>query len=239
MEDTDLSIEKSCHFFEENFNLIKDRLTNIKKEQDITKKIFLLHSLSLYKEIYFLLKNHQVLSIPIVLRSALECFLKLNDIHCNSKQGINRIRISDYKEKKRLYSVIKEVEPKYNCRDMEDIEQKIDELKNNIATGEDNEFRLTKQAISYNKDKHFMKEALFLLSKHTHCNESLVTTLHHICGCNDIFVTPIISDEMQLEFLKMVNFFFEETIAIYNSMTDSPIFIIHPDKNRYPLSSTL
>lgn len=236
MKNKVLSIEESWNFFEKNFNFIKDNLTNIKKEQDIAKTIFLLHSLSLYKEIYFLLKNNQMLSVPIVLRSALECFLKLNDIHCNGKDGINRIRISDYKEKKRLYSIIKEVEREYYCQDMEDIDQKIDKLKKNITAGADNEFRLTKQAINYDNEG-FMKNALFLLSKHTHCNESLVITLHHICGCNDIFLLPIIKNEMQLEFLRMVNFLFKETITIYNSMTDSPIAIIYPDNNRSSLST--
>lgn len=227
MKNTDLNIEESWCFFEKIFNLIKDNLTNIKKEKDIAKTIFLLHSLSLYKEIYFLLKNKQMLSVPIVLRSALECFLKLNDIHCNGKEGINRIRISDYKEKKRLYSIIKEVEPEYYCQDMEDIDQKIDKLKNNITTGADNEFRLTKQAVKHGNEG-FMKNALFLLSKHTHCNESLLITLHHICGCNDIFLLPIIKNEMQSEFLRMVDFLFKETIIIYNSMTDSPIPINLP-----------
>lgn len=229
MKHTDFGkdLKECCDFFDKTYKHIEDNLGHIRKEKDVEKLMFLLHSLSLYKELYYLLEHNQTLSVPIVLRSTLECFLKLNDIHCNGEDGINRIRVSDLKEKIRLHSAIREVDPEYDKDNSQkdEIERSIDELKSRINS-KDKEFRLTKQAVSYNQDNDFMKNALFLLSKHTHCNNSLITTLHHICGCNDIFLKPLVSKEMKSEFLTLTNFFFKETVTIYNSMSNRPVFFI-------------
>ncbi len=81
---------------------VLENLHNLSTGRDSYKNILFIQTINLCKELVYLIENYQFLSTSIVLRSALESYLKLIDVVKNGDDGVNRILVSDIAEKEKL-----------------------------------------------------------------------------------------------------------------------------------------
>ncbi|OOF51946.1 hypothetical protein BKK54_00990 [Rodentibacter genomosp. 1] len=209
----------------EQFNTYKEWLDEfssnldlVKKEDRIDKIVFFFHILMLVKEVFSNFENKNFLSVPILLRSLVECFLKLEEMCTNEQFGMDRVTYSDYKEKEKI---LKNVEGMYSSdekeRKLNEISEKIDNLSKKLNDLEkEKDFKLTPKAKEYSNkiDDQTIYNSVFLLSKHTHCNLAQVIQLHH--KNKQTVLNPIGNLIMQKEYLSLTNFIFIQSISLFN-----------------------
>ncbi|OOF48632.1 DUF5677 domain-containing protein [Rodentibacter trehalosifermentans] len=209
----------------EQFNTYKEWLDNfssnldlVKKEERIDKIVFFFHVLILIKEIFSNFENKNFLSVPILLRSLVECFLKLEEMCTDEQFGMDRISYTDYREKKRILENIEGMySPDKKEQKLNEISKKIDDLSEKLrCLGKEKDFKLTPKAKEYSKkvEDSTMYNAIFLLSKHTHCNLAQVIQLHYKDKKPELF--PIKDFLMQKEFLSLTNFIFLKSVDLFN-----------------------
>ena len=101
-----LLFDDCVKMIKEDFNKfnqsVLDNLHKLSTGRDNYKNILFIQTINLCKELVYLIENYQFLSTSIVLRSALESYLKLIDVVKNGDDGVNRILVSDIAEKEKL-----------------------------------------------------------------------------------------------------------------------------------------
>lgn len=193
---------------------VLDNLHKLSTGRDNYKNILFIQTINLCKELVCLIENYQFLSTSIVLRSALESYLKLIDVVKNGDDGVNRILVSDIAEKEKLLKsglINSEVDGKAPSVYLEQFKKDKEEYQKKINNG-DKVFKLTNQANNHSKN---MLSAVMLYSKYTHSTLSMLQQLY-VKDDDKLIFQPCITNEYKWQYLHTLQKIISELQVIYN-----------------------
>lgn len=193
---------------------VLENLHNLSTGRDSYKNILFIQTINLCKELVYLIENYQFLSTSIVLRSALESYLKLIDVVKNGDDGVNRILVSDIAEKEKLLKsglIDSEVDGKDPSVYLEQFKKEKEKYQKKINNG-DKVFKLTSQANNHSKN---MLSAVMLYSKYTHSTLSMLQQLY-VKDDDKLIFQPCVTDEYKWQYLRTLQKIISELQDIYN-----------------------
>lgn len=206
----DKNVQETKKYFDQFYQHILDNLHNLPTGNNNYKNILFFQTINLCKEVIYLIEKHQFLSVPIVLRTILESFLKLSDIVNNGNDGINRIISSDIAEKEKILKSGL-VDPQDMPVTLADLQNGKNKYQSQIING-DKDFKLTHQAKNHSDDMH---SAIMLYSKYSHSTLAMLQQLY-TPNDNNLIFHPHISAEYKLQYLQTLQRIIHELKVIYN-----------------------